>query len=366
MDSLNGNESARQGAVTRRKVLLGGATLSLATIASACGASGSLSSAKSSRSSSTLPTTTIRVGFNSSLTAGGVVAVGTHFGWFKEAGINLVGVPFTSFPAQQAALVGGSIDVAVPGMNPAVNTLVPIAKIASLDNELDDVFLIAPSNGSISSASDLKSKRVGYVQGTVSQLLLEVALSASGMTMADIDGINLQPDGVVTAFISHQIDAASIYLPFEAAISSHEPVRVIARPTSYPGFALPMFWMIHNSLVSSNPAAVTRLLYVKARANDWRKRNLAEAARLAAKYSNAPSVVPYEQQVTAEKWLSSKQISSLYSDGTFASWLEKDESIMAKAGLVKAALPVSSMLDLSLDETALAAYFRNEPVASLR
>jgi len=343
--------------VGRRSFLgMGAGVLAGGVLLAACG---------SSNSSSKSSATTIHVGYNSSLTAGGVVAVGNHLGYFKDAGVNVVGVPFTSFPAQAAAFAGGSIDVAIPGLNPAINTLADSAVVASLDNELNDIFVIAPNNSSISSAADLKGKRVGYVQGTVSELVLYAFLQTAGLTLADVRGQALQPDGLVTAYLSSQLDAACIYLPFEATIAKKSKVKVLARPSTLGNFAVPMFWMIRRSLIKNNPDAVSRLLFAKARANDWRAKNLKEAAGLAAKASGAPDDSAYLAQVDAETWLTSQQISDQYSSGRFQMAMDTGEKTMAAAKLLKSTATVPDLVDTSLDQKALKAYLGGGTVKDL-
>ncbi|MDA8050673.1 MAG: ABC transporter substrate-binding protein [Rhodospirillales bacterium] len=301
----------------------------------------------------------IRIGYNGSLTAGGVTCVALHFGWFRAAGLDVTGIPFTTFPAQAAALVGGSLDITIPGLNPAVNSLIPHAKIVSLDNLLDDVFVLSRKSGPIRTISDLRGKEVGYVEGTGSQLVLGRALQSAGLSMSDVKAINLQPDGIVSTFLGGRLDAVSIYLPFEAAITERVPVRVLARPSSFKGFAYPMFWMASNALAQKHTDTLVRLLTVKARANDWRKANLKEAAAITARHDRAPNDKPYLQQTTAEDWLSSRQILAAYGSGAFARWLAEGEKLMLQQKMIAAALAPADMLDLSHDKLALGRYLKS-------
>ncbi|RXH11391.1 ABC transporter substrate-binding protein [Bradyrhizobium guangzhouense] len=326
--------------ISRRSVVLGSAALA---------AAGLVRSAEASDAP-------IRIGFNSSLTAGGVLAVADHFGWFKNAGLNVVGIPFTNAPAQAAALIGGSLDIAIVGANGATNVMADRASIVSLDNLLNDVFLIAENDGPISKIEDLKGKRIGYVEGTVSEILLFLALKRAGLNFSDVTATNLAPPGIVTAMIGRQIDAASIYLPFEGAIAARMSLRIIARPSTFEDFALPMYLMADKSFIRSRPADLTSLLEVKARANDWRKQNLELAAKIAAGYSQAPDPAPFIAQVAAETWLSSADILAGYTNGKFERWLDASQEIMSEAKIVKQRISAKTLLDLDADREALRKY----------
>lgn len=301
----------------------------------------------------------IRIGYNGSLTAGGATCVALHFGWWRAAGLDVKGIPFTTFPAQAAALVGGSLDITIPGLSPAVNSLIPRARIVSLDNLLDDVFVLSRQSSAIRSIADLRGKQVGYIEGTGSQLILGRALETAGLTMGDIKAINLQPDGIVSTFLGGRLDAVSIYLPFSAAITDRVPVRVLARPSTFKDFGYPMFWMASNALARNHPDTLVKVLAVKARANDWRKANLQKAAAITARHDGAPSDKPYLQQTTAEIWLTSRQILAAYKSGAFARWLAEGEKLMLDQKMIAATLATSDMLDLSYDTRALNLYLKS-------
>ena len=65
----------------------------------------------------------------------------------------------------------------------------------------------------IETIEDLKGKTVAVSSGTSSEIILEQALARAGMTMDDINTVEMTVDGMTTAMISGQIDAAASWSP---------------------------------------------------------------------------------------------------------------------------------------------------------
>ena len=77
---------------------------------------------------------------------------------------------------------------------------------------LSDVVVGNKAKG-IETIEDLKGKTVAVSSGTSSEIILEQALARAGMTMDDINTVEMTVDGMTTAMISGQIDAAASWSP---------------------------------------------------------------------------------------------------------------------------------------------------------
>lgn len=344
----------------------------LSLLAAGCGSGNSTTSSTGTSSSnagsssttsasSTATNATLRVGYIASLAGGAVPAIGTHFGWFKAAGLNVKFIAFTNAPAMAAALVGGSLDVMLTGANGTLNSLIGYGKLIGLDDFDNDSYILTSANSGITTIQGLKGKTVAYTQGTNSQVLVLLALNAAHLSLSDITVSNLAPPSIVSAFLGGKIQAASIFLPFSAAITSQQPkTHNIARVSDYlGGTAIPLMWAASDAALKTKLPEIKKFLQVKALVVDYRRKNLTQSANIVYKFSGAPSLTPFTQQITAEQWPSDTQILSDYKSGLVDNSINKIESVLSSAHAVKEPLP-KSMLDFKLDESVLSNYLKTK------
>lgn len=119
-----------------------------------------------------------------------------------------------SGPAVNEGIASNQIDFAILGNLPAISgaangygsEIIAIGA-SSLGGSMS--VAVAPDSG-INSFADLKGKTVGVAIGTGFHLSLSQALSAEGLTLDDLNLINLKPADGVTAIRNNSVDAACI------------------------------------------------------------------------------------------------------------------------------------------------------------
>ncbi len=106
---------------------------------------------------------------------------------------------------------------------------------------LSDVVVGNKAKG-IETIEDLKGKTVAVSSGTSSEIILEQALARAGMTMDDINTVEMTVDGMTTAMISGQIDAAASWSPIPS------PCRTLWATTTWIWAPTPTSWTAPSSL----------------------------------------------------------------------------------------------------------------------
>ncbi len=151
-------------------------------------------------------------------------------GFFKEAGLNvkLIGPADPSDPPKLVA--AGKADIAItyePELIEQVDQGLPLIRIATLiDKPLSCMGVL--NNSSIHTLQDLKGKRIGYSGGDVTDVILKVMLEKNGMTLQDVQAINVHYD-LTQGLLSQKIDAvAGIMRTFEVIQLelTHHPARL--------------------------------------------------------------------------------------------------------------------------------------------
>lgn len=157
---------------------------------------------------------TVRVAYMPNLGSAGSLFVGIEQGYFEEVGLTVETFEFQGGPAEIAAMASGDIDISQIGHGAHKLCIQGEAKIFQMDHttSLSDVVVGNKAKG-IETIEDLKGKTVAVSSGTSSEIILEQALARAGMTMDDINTVEMTVDGMTTAMISGQIDAAASWSP---------------------------------------------------------------------------------------------------------------------------------------------------------
>ena len=126
----------------------------------------------------------------------------------KPLGVDVVWHEITSGSHQAQALASGDLDVmnttSVQLANAEGN---PVQIIAGVSRPTD-VFALVAAQGGVTSVRELKGKTVAGSKGTVLHQLLVAALAREGMSMQDIQFVQMGTEKAFAALQSRRVDAA--------------------------------------------------------------------------------------------------------------------------------------------------------------
>jgi NitT/TauT family transport system substrate-binding protein len=160
-----------------------------------------------------------------------------------------------------AALASGQID----GANIATHTAMSMAA-AGLPIKiimLEDFSLTADaiiSGKDVNSIADLKGKQVAFEQGTTSDILLNYALQANGMTIADIKPVPMPAADAGSALIAKRVPASVTYEPYlTVAMHQDKNVKLLYTAGKDPGLVSDVL-VVRADVVRSRPGQVLALV----------------------------------------------------------------------------------------------------------
>lgn len=143
--------------------------------------------------------------------AAGVISIGEKNGAFKDAGVALETVLFASAagPKIVQALGGESIELSFVNSTAALLALaagaVPLRMI-SIPTDPSKLFALISAQG-IESVEQLAGKKVAATEGTALHYFLARVLAKHGMSLSDIEFVNLPAAEGQSAFIAGRVDA---------------------------------------------------------------------------------------------------------------------------------------------------------------
>ncbi|BCW90921.1 hypothetical protein sos41_40970 [Alphaproteobacteria bacterium SO-S41] len=208
---------AFRSALTRRAVLSSGAALAVLAL-SGCGPAA-------------VSGTTLRIGYQKS---GALVTAkrrGTLAAAVKAAGIETVEwIEFQYGPPLVEALTAGSLDIGGVGDAPPIFAQSGGANfvyVAAARTSGASGGVLVPGTSTVSSVAELKSKRLCFTRGTSANVTAIRALKSGGLSLGDVEYINLNPVDSAAAFAQGSIDAWVIWDPYFTTALLQQKARVL-------------------------------------------------------------------------------------------------------------------------------------------
>lgn len=206
-------------------------------------------------------------------------------GFWKEEGLNITRKNFAAGRFCLDAILGGKADFGTVAEAPMVfvgltgQKALIIATMASGDNEMK---VIARKDHGIVSPLDIKGKKVAALVSTVSEFFLYLFLNEHGMTMSDINLVNLKPAEMPSALINGDIDAFAVWEPFvyNAGKVLNEKAIVLSAKGLYD---IPFNIVIPEELAQKYPETIKGILRGLVKAEQFIGTNRKEALEIISK-----------------------------------------------------------------------------------
>ncbi len=178
---------------------------------------------------------------------------------------------FTNPADQKTALLAGSLAMTGTTLAHAIHSAAqgqPVVVVASLCNRCSA--LVVAKDSDITAEKDLKGKRIGYVPGTMHEILLRETLIRNGLSPEkDVALIRVDFFDMGTALARGSIDAFLSGEPFPTLALQHGYGRIL----SYPYYddsvgTINAGMIVHRDLIEKNPELIEQLVLSHARVTE--------------------------------------------------------------------------------------------------
>ena len=262
---------------------------------------------------------------------------------------------FADGPTIIAAMENGSIDIGYIGSGAHKLCINGQAKIFCFAHVGNGDAVMALSDHGITTAADLKGKKVGYASGTSSEAILQQTLAQAGLTMDDIDAYEMDASGIVSAMISGSLDACALWSPSTLAVEEElgDNVVVLADNLSFSDTSASISsWICMADYAENNRDNLLRFTRALYKAKDYRAdpANAEQISQWIASECALDYDTVYSQRGDAE-WLTSQEMIDQINDGTIESLYKSQQDAFIASGDVAAEVPVEDyvMFDLMLE-----------------
>ncbi|MGN7358637.1 aliphatic sulfonate ABC transporter substrate-binding protein [Paenibacillus sp. SAF-054] len=284
----------------------------------------------------------INVGYIPDLNGAAPIVVAEEKGFFKDAGLNVNAVKFLSGPPEFQAMASGDLDIAYIGPGATFLAAQGQGKIIALASLGFGDMVYATKKSGIQEWKDLKGKTVGVPKGTSGEMILNLGLEKGGLKPSDVNIVNIDVAGAVSAFVANKVDAVAIWSPYtkeiEKQLGKDNIVKLGDNRTFYPDYVFPASWVVNPKFLEEKPEVVQQFLEAWVKANDYKIKNVDETITLTSKYTQVPEDSLKEQFETME-WIDSAKIAGYMKDGTTVKWFENLEKMFVANGKMAEVVP---------------------------
>jgi len=199
------------------------------------------------------------------------------FFYHRYLGIQPVEVAAFTNPAdQKMALLAGSLDMCGTTLAHAIHAASrgePVVVVAALCNKCSA--LVVDADGPVRSVGDLAGKKIGYVPGTMHEILLRETLTAKGLNPdRDVELVRVDFFDMGLALAQGGIDAFLSGEPFPALAQAEGYGRILAHPYYGQGIGtINAAMLVRRKTVANQPEKVMALVKAHARATQWLTRH---------------------------------------------------------------------------------------------
>ena len=199
----------------------------------------------------------------------------------KEINKEVQWTSLKSGPLVNESFASGQQDIGVVGDVPAI-----IAKSSGQNNIIISnasygekaLAVLVKSGSKIKDPSQLKGKKIAYVKGSYAHHLLSVVLERAGLTLNDIESVNLAAGDIPSAIESGEVDAGVLWEPFITQLVDQNRVDVLVDGTNIKRGNLVV--VATKDYATNNPEVIQTFLKVYNEAAKYIVDNPKEAAKL--------------------------------------------------------------------------------------
>ena len=295
---------------------------------------------------------TIRVAYMPNLGSASSLFTAIHQGYFEEVGLTVEPSQFSGGPAEIAAMASGDIDISQIGHGAHSLCIQGEAVVFAFDQLSQADAVVANKSKGIETAADLKGKTVAVSSGTSSEIILQFVLQDAGLTMDDIETVEMNVEGMTTALLSGQIDAAATWSPNTVTIEQAlgDDYLVLGTNNDYTDqAAFPSSFICTPEYAEANQDILVRFSQAILQAQVYRAANIEEVAKTLAADLDAPEDTML-LAVGEGNWQGA--VDCMGDFDTIRSLYQAQQQVFLNNGTITEEVPVDNYVDFNVMQTA--------------
>jgi aliphatic sulfonates family ABC transporter substrate-binding protein len=207
----------------------------------------------------------------------------------RPLGVSVTWTEFSFGPPLLEAMRLGSLDFGTVGDTPPIFAQAAHADllyVAAASSGSSSAAILLPPGSSLLTLADLKGKRVAFARGSAAHNLTVAALEKAGLTLSDIQPIQLAPADAAAAFARGSVDAWTIWDPYYAIAEVQPGVRILAKSSDIT--PQNSFYLSSRAYAQANDSVIEAVIDELAKVAAWSNAHRGEVAQLLADGTGVP------------------------------------------------------------------------------
>ena len=213
------------------------------------------------------------------------VFVAKEKGWIEEElkkyNVTVKWTSFAAGPPMNESFAAGQQDIGILGDVPAI-----VAKASGQNTKIianasygeKTLAVVVKPDSNIKDVKELKGKKIAYVKGSYGHHLIGLALENAGLTLNDIESVNLPVADIPNAVAKGQVEAGVVWEPSLTKAVKAGQVKVLIDGTGIKRNNV--FYIANDKFAKSNPKIIDAYVTALNKASEYIKSNPQEAAKV--------------------------------------------------------------------------------------
>jgi NitT/TauT family transport system substrate-binding protein len=208
-----------------------------------------------------------------------------ELGLYKDRGLDVEVKIIESVTDRRAALAAGRLQGMCTTVDAHVITAangIPVKQVLALDDSYGGDGIVAKK--SIQKVEDLKGKTVAGHKGGATLFWINYVLNKHGMSMDDIDMLDMKAGDAASAFVAGKVDAAVTWQPHLSKAAEQGGGHVLLTSRETPGIIVDSLAFTPD-FIEANRSSVEKIVEAWYEALDYHKKKPDEANAIMAKFT---------------------------------------------------------------------------------
>lgn len=262
----------------------------------------------------------VRAAYHPNLGPMTIPGIEQKMGFFKEEGLDVEWLKFTSGPPEIAAMMSGDIQFGYIGTGALSLCAQGQAEVISFSHYTNSEALLVRADSGITGMKDLEGKTVATEFGSNGEIIFNLACAKYDIDPTSINFINMPMSNAVAAFIGGNIDGIIAWGADLTNIKEKvdgELTTVVETNDFIDQLPFLSSWIAIGDYVDQNPEMAIKIIRALNKCYDYRYSHLDESIKAAADFAASAGVgVSYDELASERDQL------TFFSMEDQAEWLE--------------------------------------------
>ncbi len=228
----------------------------------------------------------VSIGISATSLLPSLVHIAKEKGYFLEYGVDVEVVGYPTGKSALKAMFDDEVEISTVADVPIVSSSFErkdFSVFATILESAQHAKALVRKGEGINLPKDLIGKKIATTIGTTAHFSLATFFTVNGMSLEDVEVVDLKPKEMVDAIVNEEVDAIFAWEPNIYNAQKALGVRALLLPSDV-GYNSTFNLVSKNDFINNNPELLKRVLKALVKAEEFSKNNREESVNIVATY----------------------------------------------------------------------------------